>query len=86
MLMAHMWSNHLGKDTDALWTVDTRDNFWYKSQHEPIILAIVLPFAYVENYMRTWVAHGLGKPVPINKELEPGFKIAGGRDPRIFMT
>ena len=48
-LMAHLWMKQLGKDTDVLMTITAIDHFWGKSQHEPLILAIILPRVYVEN-------------------------------------
>ena len=47
-LMTHLWRKQLGKDTDLLMTIAAGDHFWEKSQHEPLILTIILPFAYVE--------------------------------------
>ena len=84
-LMRYLWRTHLGNDdVDILITIATRDHLWDKSQHKPLILAIVLPFAYVKTYSGPWIARGLGKPEYHKKELEPGFKITGGRDPREF--
>ena len=79
--MTHLWRKHLGKDADVLMTIVTGDHIWYRSQHEPLILTIVLPFAYVENYRGPWIARGLETPESLKKELEPGFKIACGQDP-----
>ena len=49
-LMTHLWRKQLGKDADILMTITAGDHFWGKSQHEPLILAIILPLAYIENY------------------------------------
>ena len=43
-LMTHFWRKQLGKEADVLMTITARDHFWEKSQQEPPILAIVLPF------------------------------------------
>ena len=76
-LMMHIWRKHLGKDADVLMTITARDHFWDKSQHKPLVLAIVLPFAYVEKYRGTWVARGLEEPESLRKELEAGRNITG---------
>ena len=65
-------------------TITNGDHFWDKSQHEPLIVAIVLPFAYVETYRGPWIAHGLKKPEALRTELEADFNIAGGRNPLQF--
>ena len=83
-LMIHLWRKHLGKDADVLTTIITRNHFWERSQHGPLILAIVLPFAYVKTYRGPWVAHGLEKSESLRKELEAGFKIDEGRNPTKF--
>ena len=83
-LMTHLWRRQLGKDADVLATITAGDHFWEKSQHEPLIIAIVLPFAYVENYREPWIARGLEKPEALREELEAGFKIAAGRNPKQF--
>ena len=40
--MRHLWRRHLGNDTDVLMTITSGDHFWGKSQHKPLILAIIL--------------------------------------------
>ena len=49
-LMPHLWRFLLGKGADVLMTITAGDRFWEKSQHKPLILAIILPFANVEKY------------------------------------
>ena len=47
-LMTNLLRKQLGKDANDLMIIPARDHFWDKSQHEPLILAIVLPFAYIQ--------------------------------------
>ena len=79
--MTHLWRKQLGKDFDILMTITAGGHFWDKSQHEPLILAIVLPLVYVETYRAPWTARGLEKSEALWTEHKAGFKIAGGRDP-----
>ena len=83
-LMTHLWRKKLGKDAVVLMTITIGDHFWDKLPHKHLILAIVLPFAYVENYRPPWIACRLEKPDALWTELEAGFKIAGDRDPVQF--
>ena len=76
----------MGKDADVFVTIAAGDHFWEKSQHEPPILAIILPFAYVENYRGPWISRGLENPEALRAGLEAGFKIAAGRDPKQFLN
>ena len=54
-LMTPLSRKHLGKDMDIIWTVGTGDHFWNKSQHEPLIITIVLPAAYFEEMLTVFV-------------------------------
>ena len=83
-LMTYLWRKQLGNDADVFMTITVRDHFWEKHQHKPLILAIVLPFAYVENYSRPWIARGLEKSETFWKEFKAGFKITGSRNPIQF--
>ena len=83
-LMTHLRRKYFGKDADVLMTITTGDHFWDKSQHKLLILAIILPFAHVENYRGRWIARGLEKTKSLWKELEAGFKITVGRNPKEF--
>ena len=80
-LMTYLWRKQLGNDADVFMTITVRDHSWEKSQHEPLILAIVLHFAHVENYSGPWIACGLEKPGTLWKEFEACFTIAGDRNP-----
>ncbi|KAL7527171.1 hypothetical protein ACHAXR_001836 [Thalassiosira sp. AJA248-18] len=42
-LMTHLWRKSLGKDADVIFNVKVGNHFWGSSQHEPLIVAIVLP-------------------------------------------
>ena len=85
-LMTHPWRKQLGKDADVLMIITAGDHFWEKSQHKSLILAIVLPFAYVGNYRGPWIVRGLEKPEALRTELEAGFKMAAGRYPAQFLN
>ena len=86
MLMTHLWRLHLGKDVDILMTITAEDHFWEKSQHEPRILAIVLPFAYVETYRGPWDAHGLENLNLFGKNSKLVSRLLGAGVPRNFLT
>ena len=80
-LMTHLWRKQLGKDSDVLMNIAAGDYFWDKFQHKPLMLIIVLPFAYVETHRGSWIAQGFEKSKTLREEFEAGFKIAGGRNP-----
>ena len=48
-LMAHMWRKSLSKDADVMFTVQVGQYFWDNSQHEPLIIALVLPLSHAPN-------------------------------------
>ena len=80
-LMTHLWRKTLSKDADLMFTVATGDrHFWETSQHEPLIVAIVLPLSYCENYRGPWVARGTPESLRAQHELEAGFKLGTKRD------
>lgn len=73
-LMTHLWRKKLIKRADVMFTVQTGNHFWEKSQHEPLIIAIVFPLSHVPNYRGPWIAKGSHRVDVITKELEQGFK------------
>lgn len=81
-IMTHLWRKNLGKDADLIFSVAPGKHFWQKCQYEPLTIAIVLPLAYVENYRGPWTARGTPAMECCQHELESGFKLAAGRDPR----
>ena len=50
LLMTYLWRNHLGKDADLMFTVNPGEHFRGKPQHEPLIVAVVLSLAHVNDY------------------------------------
>ena len=83
-LMTHLWRRQSGKDADTLAMITAGDHFWDKSKHKPQILAIILPFAFVENYRGPWTVHRLEKPESLQRELVSGFKITVSQDRKEF--
>ena len=73
-LMTHLWRKNLGKDADLMFTVESGVHFWGTSQHEPLIVAIVLPFSYTPNYSGPWVARTTPETRDWARELTSGFK------------
>jgi hypothetical protein len=57
-LMTHLWRKQLAKDSDVVITLDTGNPSWPAQMHEPLLILIVLPFAYVPGYRGPWVAKG----------------------------
>jgi hypothetical protein len=57
-LMTHLWRKQLSKDADVVITLDTGNPSWPSNMHEPLLIFIVLPFAYVPGYRGPWVAKG----------------------------
>jgi hypothetical protein len=80
-LMTNTWRKNLGKDADLLFTVPPKVDFWDASQHEPLILAIVLPFSYTPNYSGPWVAKSCPETRSAESELNSGF--GSTRDPNL---
>ena len=80
-LMTHLWRKQLSKDADLMFTVAVGDeHFWTKSQHEPLIIAVVLPLSHCEDYRGPWVARGTAESARAQQELESGFKLGTKRD------
>ena len=73
-LMTHLWRKSLAKDMDVLFTVQVGDHFWDTTQHEPLIVALVLPLCHVANYRGPWLAGGTPKARKLVRELDLGFK------------
>jgi hypothetical protein len=78
-LMTHLWRKQLKKDADVVFTLSAGSSFWPRSMHEPLIVLIVLPFAYVENYRGPWTLRGDIRVATLENQLESGFK-----DPRHY--
>ena len=84
-LMTHLWQKNLNKDADVLFPVEAGPqpgHFWATNQHEPLIVAIVFPFAYVDRYQGPWVARGLDDVRHFGEELRQGFLFASGKSRR----
>ena len=75
-LMTHLWRRNLGKDADLLCTIAVGDHFWSRDQHEPLILAVVLPLAHVADHRGPWLARGTDEAERFSTELTFGFKLA----------
>ena len=75
-LMTHLWRKLLGRDADLLFTLEVGDHFWSRRQHEPLIVAVVLPTAHRNRYYGPWVARETAEVRDLAKELENGFKWA----------
>ena len=78
-LMTHLWRKSLFKDADLNFTVTTGNHFWSFDQHEPLIIAVVLPLAHTQNYRGPWVAKGTPEASTCKGELECGFKLGNPR-------
>jgi hypothetical protein len=78
-LMTHMWRKVLGKDADVLFTVPARVSFWATGQFEPLIVAIVFPFAHIPRYTGPWLVRGTDEGTRYEGALIDGFK---GNDAR----
>ena len=84
-LMTHLWRKQLGKDADVMFTVATRNHFWDTTQHEPLIVAIVLPLAHVHAYRGPWMARGSPQANSLAAEHSAGFKhFRDGKPSRLF--
>ena len=73
-LMTHLWRKSLGKDMDVMFTVQVGKHLWASSQHEPLIVALVLPLSHVDNYRGPWLAAGTSQARELVRELDLGFK------------
>ena len=73
-LMTHLWRKNLGKDADVMFTVAPAGHFWERTQHEPLIVAVVLPLSYVRDYRGPWLARGSDEAQSLSRELSAGFK------------
>ena len=80
-LMTHLWRKHLGKDADLMFTVTPGEHFWGKPQHEPLIGAVFLPLAHVNDYRGPWLVKGSDEAQSLTRELSAGFKYSRDRRP-----
>ena len=78
-LMTHLWRKHLGKYADLMFTVTTGEHFWGKPQNEPLIVAVVLPLAHVNDYRGPWLVKGSDEAQSLTRELSAGFKYSQDR-------
>ena len=54
-LMTHLWRKQLGKDADLMFDIPVGSAMWPLSQHEPLIVAIILPFSHKPRYRGPWL-------------------------------
>ena len=58
------------------------DPIWTDSQYEPLVVAIVLPFAHVDRYYGPWLVRGTDLANDTQDTLTRGFKCVRGRGKR----
>ena len=58
--MTHMWRKQLGKDADLMFDIPVGSAMWPLSQHEPLIVAIILPFSHKPRYRGPWLVREAG--------------------------
>lgn len=74
-LMTHLWRKALSKDADVLFSIEAgNDPIWTHSQFEPLVVAIVLPFAHVDRYYGPWLVRGTDLANNTQDDLTRGFK------------
>ena len=73
-LMNHLWRSQLSKDADVWFTINMEPSFWPCYMHEPLIVLMFLPLAYVSNYRGPWVIRGSYPALEVQKHMEAGFK------------
>ena len=73
-LMTHLWRKILVKDMDVLFTVQVGKHFWESPQHEPLIVALILPLSHVDKYMGPWLSAGTSQARNLVCELDLNFK------------
>ena len=73
-LMTNLWRKLMGRDADLMFTLEVGDHFWCRRQHEPLIIAVVLPLAHCTRYFGPWVARETPQVRVLARELENGFK------------
>lgn len=80
-LMTHLWRKQLGKDADLMVTAPVGLPFWESNQHEPLILAILLPVVRRKDWKGPWVFRGSLHSGDAARRLDTGWKLAVGREP-----
>ena len=78
-LMTHLWRHSLGKDADLSFTVQTGNHFWARTQHEALLIAVVLPLCHSPTHRGPWVLRGSETTVNLARELERGFRLSAGK-------
>ena len=79
-LITYIWQKNLLKEADLFFEVAVGELFWSKEQHEPLIIAIVLPLTHVPNHRGPWVAKGTDKSQQVQLKLTKGFKLGTKHD------
>jgi hypothetical protein len=74
-LMTHLWRKALSKDADLMVTLNTNHPFWNSTQHEPLLLCIVLPCSPTNNYFGPWVAKGAPGFSTLESYLQQGLRL-----------
>ena len=49
----------MGKESDLLLSIPFGMQFWVFGEHEPLIIALFLPFVYCINWRGTWAIKGI---------------------------
>ena len=62
------------KNADLFFTVPAQVLFWTAKQYEPLIVAIVLPLAYVPSYTGPWLVRGTHEGEQAEQALQRAFK------------
>ena len=65
-----------------MFTVTPGEHFWGKPQHEPLIVAVVLPLAHGNDYRYPWLIKGSDESQSLTRELSAGFKYSRYRRPQ----
>lgn len=82
-LMTHLWRKALSKDADVVFSIEAgNDPVWTHSQYEPLVVAIVLPFAHVDRYYGPWLVRGTDLANDTQESLTRGFGLVKGRRKR----
>ena len=78
-LMTHLWRKQLSKDADLMFEVPVGTPMWPAENHEPLIIAVLLPIVTRRDWRGPWIFQGSDLSRITADELAWGFRTARGR-------
>ena len=72
-LMTSMWRKQLSKDADLIFEIPVGTLMWPASQHEPLIVFVIFPFAHKTRLKGQWLVKGTRQAYTAQYEIARSF-------------